>query len=240
MYRAAIGFSPMNDAALYRLMSWLSPAFPVGGYTHSAGLEWAIAEKLVTGRGPLVEWLEDVLAAGSGRNDAVFFVHAYRASAKRDDARLMEIVDIAGALQPSRERHFEATAQGAAFRDIALATAPCAALGRIAELPDDILCYPIAVALLAEGHGVEIPAALTAYLHALVSNLVSAAQRLIPLGQTDAQKAIAALQPAVGRLVAWANALPDSDPIDALGSSTLIADFASLAHETQYTRLFRT
>ena len=73
-----------------------------------------------------------------------------------------------------------------------------------------------------------------------MSNLASAAQRLIPLGQTDSQIAIAALEPAVAELVAWATSLPDGDPFDALGSATLMADFASLAHETQYTRLFRT
>jgi urease accessory protein len=230
----------MSDSTLYRLMSWLSPSFPVGAYTHSCGLEWATAEGLVTGLAELIGWVGDILAIGSGRSDAVLFVHAYRASVERDQARLLEIAELAAALHPSCERHYEAIAQGAAFRRIALATASCAALNMVAEIPDDGLCYPIAVALLAQGHGVGLSPALTAYLHALVSNLVSAAQRLIPLGQTDGQKAIAALEPTVNRLVDSAIARSDEDPFEALGTATLMVDFASLAHETQYTRLFRT
>ena len=230
----------MADDGLYRLLSWLSPAFPVGAYTHSGGLEWAVAEGLVTGRPALEEWIGDVLAAGSGRSDAVLFVHAYRASADHDDLRLMHVAEIAAALHPSRERRFESTAQGAAFRRIASATAPCAGLEILAGLHDDELCYPIIVAVLAQSHGIALMPSLTAYLHGLVSNLTSAAQRLIPLGQTDGQIAIASLEPAVAELVAWATSLPDGDPFDTLGSATLMADFATLAHETQYTRLFRT
>ena len=226
--------------ALYRLLSWLSPTFPVGSFAHSGGLEWAVAENLIPNRAGLVEWIDDVLAHGCARNEAVFFVHAYRASADRDCARLMEVAQLAAACHPSRERRLEAIAQGAAFRRIAAATATCAALDLIAGIPDDALCYAIAVAVLAEGHGIALDPALTAYLHAQVANLASAAQRLIPLGQTDGQKTIAALEPGVMRLVAWALALPDGDPFDPLGSATLMADFATLAHETQYTRLFRT
>jgi urease accessory protein len=230
----------MREGGLYRLLSWLSPAFPVGAYTHSGGLEWAVGENLVDGRGALEEWIGDVLALGSGRSDAVLFVHAFRASADHDNARLLDIAEIAAALHPSRERRFEASAQGAAFRRIALATASCAGLDALAVLSDDELCYPVIVAVLAQSHGIALSPSLTAYFHALVSNLASAAQRLIPLGQTDSQIAIAALEPAVAELVAWATSLPDGDPFEALGSATPMADFASLAHETQYTRLFRT
>jgi urease accessory protein len=102
------------------------------------------------------------------------------------------------------------------------------------------LCYPIIVTVLAQSHGIALTPSLTAYLHGLVSNLTSAAQRLIPLGQTDGQIAIASLEPAVAELVAWATSLGEGDPFDTLASATLMADFASLAHETQYTRLFRT
>jgi urease accessory protein len=230
----------MSDAALYRLMSWLSPTFPVGAYTHSGGLEWAIEEKLVIGCTTLVDWIDDVLSAGSGRSDAVLFVHAYRASENCDRQQLIYVAELAAALNPSRERRFETTAQAAAFRRIVLATAPCDALDLVSTIPDDALCYPVIVAVLVQGHGVALSTALTAYLHGLVSNLVSAAQRLMPFGQTDGQRAIAALEPAVRWLVDWSVALPEGDPFDALGSSTLMADFASLAHEIQYTRLFRT
>ena len=230
----------MKTAALYRLMTWLSPAYPVGAYTHSGGLEWAVHEGLVITRTALVEWIADVLVSGSGRSDALFFAHAYDAAASGDSSRLLEIAEFAAALHPSRERRLEATAQGAAFRRIASATADCPGLAHLAPLDDDMLSYPIVVATLAAGHEVPLASALTAYLHALVSNLVSAAQRLIPLGQTDGQLSIAALEPIVATTVAETIGGLNHDLIEALGSATLMADFASLAHETQYTRLFRT
>jgi urease accessory protein len=230
----------MNIAALYRLMTWLSPAFPVGGYTHSGGLEWAVDEKLVVTQTGLVGWIADVLVSGSGHSDALFFAHAYQAAVSGDPGRLLEIAEFAAALHPSRERRFEATAQGAAFRRIAAATADYPTLALLTPFADDMLCYPIVVATLVAGHGVPLASALTGYLHGLVSNLVSAAQRLIPLGQTDGQIAIAALEQIVAKVVGDTVAGVDHDLMEVLGSATLMADFASLAHETQYTRLFRT
>ncbi len=230
----------MSESGLYRLMSWLSPAFPVGAYTHSSGLEWAVGEGHVTGRAALIQWIEDVLACGTGYSDAVFFAHAHCAAADENAERLMEVAELAAALHPSRERRVEATAQGAAFRRIATATADCPRLALLLPLPDDMLCYPVVVATLAAGHGIALSSALTAFLHAQVSNLVSAAQRLVPLGQTDGQLAIVALEAAVSHLAGWTLARADGDLFEALGSGTLMADFASMAHETQYTRLFRT
>jgi len=194
----------------------------------------------VTTRAGLVDWIADVLLSGSGRSDALFFVHAYSAAASGNAGGLLEIAEFAAALHPSRERRFEATAQGAAFRRIASATADCPGLTQLTPLDDDMLCYPFVVATLAAGHEVPLASALTAYLHALVSNLVSAAQRLIPLGQTEGQRAIASLEPVVATIVAQTIAGLNDDLIEALGSATLMTDFASLAHETQYTRLFRT
>jgi len=230
----------MSERSLYRLMSWLSPAFPTGSFAHSGGLEWAIAEGFAGTRSDLEGWLEDFLTAGGGRNDAVLFVHAWHLAARREQESLNALVELAAALHPSRERWLEAVAQGAAFRRIALSTAPCDALAMLAAIPDEELCYPIVVAVLAAGHAITPATALTGYLHAVIGNLVSAAQRLIPLGQTDGQKVIAALEPEVHRLAQWALTLPGSDPFEQIGSATLMADFASLAHETQYTRLFRT
>jgi urease accessory protein len=230
----------MTRASLYRLMTWLSPAFPVGSFTHSSGLEWAVAEGLIRDRRELENWILELLAGGSARNDAVLFVRAWRFSEAGAHPSLIALAELATALLSSRERRLESTAQGAAFRRIAAKVAGCNAFDILTAIPDHDLCYPIAVAVLAEGHGIELGAALTAYLHALAGNLISAAQRLIPLGQTDGQIALAALEPEVHHLVDLAMALPDADPIVQLGSATLMADFATMAHETQYTRLFRT
>jgi len=230
----------MNPQALYRLMSWLSPAFPVGAYSHSSGLEWAVEQNLVNSRETLAEWIRQVVTAGAIRSDAVLLAYCYRATADRNQTRLIEIAELAAALHPGRERRLESVSQGAAFRRVALAAAPCAELRMLDTTGDDALCYPVAVGVVAAGHGIALPFALTAYLHAAASNLVSAGQRLIPLGQTDAQIAIGELEPAICTIAEWASGLSDADPLEVIHSSTLMADLASLAHETQYTRLFRT
>src|ERR1051326_2836502 len=146
----------MNEGALYRLLSWLSPAFPIGAYCHSSGLEWAVNDGLVATRPTLIAWAEDMLAHGSGRTDAVQFTHAYRAAAEGDSTRLANLAELAAALHPSHERRLESTAQGAAFRRIAFAAAPCASLGLIAKVDDDMMAYPIVVAVLAAGHEIAL------------------------------------------------------------------------------------
>ena len=230
----------MTDAALYRLMAWLSPSYPVGAFSHSGGLEWAVETAMVTDRAGLIDWLRDVLEHGAGWNDAVLFVHAWRAARDNDATRLRSIALLAAAASPGRERRLETTAQGAAFRRISRDAWAAESLALLDGIEDNDLAYPVVVATLAAGHGVALPASLTAYLHAVTANIVSAAQRLVPLGQTDGQRAIAALADDVARIAARAQARDDSDPFLAMGGCTLAADLAAIRHETQYTRLFRT
>lgn len=230
----------MTDGALYRLMAWLSPAYPVGAFSHSNGLEWAVETQMVRDRATLIDWLQDVLHYGAGWNDAVLFVHAYRAAVESDVQRLRNVALLAAAANPGRERRLETTAQGAAFRRISRDAWNAQSLALLDGIEDSDLAYPVIVATLAAGHGVALLPALSAYLHAVAANVVSAAQRLVPLGQTDGQRAIAALMADVEAVAARAVALDDGDPFLALGGCTLMADLASIEHETQYTRLFRT
>ena len=230
----------MSEGALYRLMAWLSPSYPVGAFSHSNALEWAVEAGMVRDRPTLVEWLQDVLHRGGGWNDAVLFVHAHRAASDSDGLRLRAVAQLAAAASPARERRLETTAQGAAFRRISRDAWNAQSLALLDGVEDGDLAYPVAVAALAAGHGVALLPALTAYLHAVAANIVSAAQRLVPLGQTDGQRAIATLMADVEAVAALAAALDDSDPFLALGGCTLMADLAAMKHETQYTRLFRT
>ncbi|PWR17583.1 urease accessory protein UreF [Zavarzinia aquatilis] len=223
-----------TEAALYRLMAWLSPSYPVGAFSHSHGLEWAVEQGWVRDRAALVDWLGLLLGQGSGWNDAVLFTHAHRAGG--DEAKLNAIAELAAANAPAKERQVETLAQGTAFRLISEAAWGHEVLER---LPASV-AYPVVVGALAAAEGIGLAPALTAYLHAFAANLVSAAQRLVPLGQTDGQKAIAALMPAVQDAVARALALdPAADPFDALGGCALVSDICAMRHETQYTRLFR-
>jgi urease accessory protein len=228
--------------ALFDIMSWMSPAWPIGGFAHSGGLEWAVEQGLVIDRVSTARWIADMLASGAIRNDATLFVYAWRAGHAADAQRVADIAELAAAAQTGHERRLEATAQGAAFRRIALSTAGESAFPTLLEeVSDDDLTYAVAAAVLFASHGIPLESALTAWLHGTVSNLVSAAQRLVPLGQTDGQRVLRDVRDAVFALVATMVALSDdADPFDALGGCTLVADLGAMAHETQYTRLFRT
>jgi urease accessory protein len=214
-------------------MAWLSPAYPVGAFSYSSGIEWAVESGDVTNAETLKDWLATMLTDGGGFCDAVLFVHAHRAV--DDDNALRGIAELAAALAPSKERHLETTAQGNAFTEATRAAWPCAALDRLKAAWDGPVAYPVAVAVAAAGNGIAIQSALAAFLQALVANWVSAGVRLVPLGQTDGQRVIAALEPVVAATAR--RALETS--LDDLGASTFRADLASLRHETQYTRLFR-
>ncbi|APL94698.1 urease accessory protein UreF [Sphingobium indicum] len=231
----------MDEGALFDLMSWMSPAWPIGAFAHSGGLEWAVEAGFVTDRASTADWIGDLIARGSAHNDMVLFVHAWRAARAGDRDGLLEIADLGAASQTSHERRLEATAQGGAFRRIALDATGASAFDRLIEgiEPDDLV-YPVAAAALFACHGIALRPAATAYLHGLAANLVSAAQRLVPLGQTDGQRVMLALRPAIIAAAAQAADLPDGDPFLAMGSACLMADLGSMAHETQYTRLFRT
>ncbi|HEY2134273.1 MAG TPA: urease accessory protein UreF [Xanthobacteraceae bacterium] len=217
------------------MIAWLSPAFPVGAFSYSGGLEWAVEAGDIKDAASLRGWLAVVIAQGGIFCDAVIFVHAHRAAAGGDEVVLRDTAEFAAALSPSKERHLETTAQGRAFVETARAAWPCAALDRLAAAWDGPVAYPVAVAVTAAGHAVPLAPALHAYLHAATANLISAGVRLIPLGQTDGQRVLVGLEPVIAAAAdgALATALDD------IGSAAFRADLASLRHETQYTRLFR-
>ncbi len=224
-----------SSPALYRLMAWLSPAYPVGAFSYSSGLEWAVEAGNVTDVDSLRSWLAVVIAEGGVFCDAVFLVHAHAAALAGDLAALRSIAELAAAFAPSKERHLETTAQGNAFVMATRAAWPCTALEMLFAAWDGPVAYPVAVGVAAAGHGVAIEQALLAYLHAVAANLISAGVRLIPLGQTDGQRLLAAMEKIV--FAAMQRAL--ATPLDDVGGAAFRADLASMRHETQYTRLFR-
>lgn len=233
--RAAEGMSEHEAAALYRLMTWLSPAFPVGAFSYSSGIEWAVEVGDIGDAASLTDWLVAMLTEGSGFCDGVFLAHAHRAASLRDAGGLRDVAQLAAAFVPSRERQLETSAQGRAFVDIARAAWSCDGLDAMLANCEGAIVYPVAVGVVSAAHAIPLPATLHAFLHALASNWISAGARLIPLGQTDSQRVLALLEPVVAATAM--RALEAS--LDDLGSATFRADLASLRHETQYTRLFR-
>jgi urease accessory protein len=227
--------SGCDPAALYRLLSWLSPAYPVGAFSYSGGIEWAVEASDIRDAGTLTDWLNAIIAHGSGFCDAVFLVHAHAAARTRDDAALCAVAELAAAFTPSKERNLETTAQGRAFLDTTHAAWPCTALDWLLSVWKGPIAYPVAVGVAAAGHCIAVDPSLHAYLHAVAANLISAGVRLIPLGQTDGQRVLAALAPVIAAAAERALATP----LDTVGAAAFRADIASMRHETQYTRLFR-
>ena len=225
----------VDASALYRLMAWLSPSYPIGAYSYSSGIEWAVEAGDITDAAALEHWLAVVIGDGGGFCDAVFFVHAHRAAAASDDAALRGVADLAAMFSPSKERHLETTAQGRAFLDTTRAAWPAPALDRLLAVWDGAVALPIAVGVASAGHGIALVPALHAYLHAMTANLISTGLRLVPLGQTDGQRILAALEPVATATAARALVTP----LDNVGGAAFRADLASMRHETQYTRLFR-
>jgi urease accessory protein len=217
------------------LLLWLSPAFPVGSYAYSHGLEWAVEAGDIAGAATLCEWLDDLLNCGAPRVDAVLFACAWRAVRAADWRMLGELNELAIALCGSSERRLETSAQGGAFLLAIRAAWPCGALNHWPVNSDEPVAYPIAVAFAAAGHGLSIEASLPAFLITLFANLVSAAIRLGAIGQTDGQRILARLTPLAR---AKALALVDAT-LDDLGSCAIRSDIAAMKHEAQYSRLFR-
>lgn len=211
--------------ALLRLVAWLSPGFPTGAFAYSHGLEWAVEAGDIRDAGSLQSWLSDVLSHGSGRNDAILLRHAHRAA--HDPTALRSVADLASAVAPSRERQAETLDQGAAFLRAARAW-PC-------PVTPEQTAYPVAVGALAGWHGIDEGMTAGLYMQAFATNLISAAVRLVPLGQTAGLQVLAALEPVI---LHTAEATADAT-LDDLGGCTFRSDLAAMRHETQYTRLFR-
>jgi urease accessory protein len=229
------GMREGEAAALYRLMTWLSPSFPVGAFSYSSGIEWAVEARDIGDAASLRDWLATMLADGAGFCDGVFLAHAHRAATSCDDAALAGIAELAAAFAPSRERQFETSAQGRAFVEIARAAWNCEGLDRMISGCGGAIVYPVAVGLVSAAHAIPLAPTMHGFLHALTSNWISAGARLIPLGQTDSQRVLALLEQVV---VSTARRALDAS-LEDLGSATFRADLACMRHETQYTRLFR-
>jgi urease accessory protein len=217
------------------LLVWLSPSFPVGAFAYSHGLEWAQEAGDITDAASLGEWLRDLLAFGAARNDAVLFVEAYRSAQSGDGPRLSAAADLGLALATSSERRLETVTQGDAFLVAIAKSWPCEAVAQFRAGWSESTPYPVALAIAAAGHRIPLSEALSAFVLGFVANLVSAAVRLGIVGQTDGQRVIAGLMPAIGDLAAFA----ETSTLDDLGGAAFRSDLAALRHETQYTRLFR-
>ncbi|MFZ1414105.1 MAG: urease accessory UreF family protein [Defluviicoccus sp.] len=226
------GMAEAAPCALLRLLSWLSPSFPVGAFAYSHGIETAVDAGLIRGAADLERWIDAIITHGAGFADAVFVSHAWRAAANGDSGGLRRVQSYAAAFRGSAEAALESGAQGRAF---------LAALG--AGWPELAVqweegaepAYACVVGAAAGVGGIPLPDTALAFLHAFAANLVSAGVRLIPLGQRDGVRILAALAPVIARAAAAALAID----LDDLGTATVRVDWTMARHETQHVRLFR-
>jgi urease accessory protein len=228
----------ITDSALCRLMTWLSPNFPVGAFAYSHGLEFAVEAGDIHNAETLINWVEGILIFGAGRVDGALFRAAFEAAEDQDDERLGEVVERASALRGTSEMALETNAQGAAFLKTLPRIWPHPRLirwSRRLEQTGLVAAYPVAVGVACALAEIPLRPALVAYLNAFAGNLVSAVVRLVPLGQTDGQLALASLE----KTVAEAASATLRRPLDDFSSAALSVDWMSVQHETQYTRLFR-
>ena len=228
--------SDVKRDPLYRLLAWLSPAYPIGAFSYSHGVETAIEEGFIKDRVSLIAWLRSVVAEGTGRVDGALFAAAWRAASERDWPTFDAIAERAAAWRGTSEMALESRQQGGSFLSITRTAWPHADLDAADRRLNGEIALPVAVALAAAAHAIPLEAALGGYLHAFAANLISAAVRAVPLGQSDGQRALAALENTVNETVAAALAV---ESLDEVGTATPLLDWCSLRHETQYTRLFR-
>jgi len=225
-----------DEATIYRLMTWLSPAYPIGAFSYSHGLEFAVEERLVADRESLFDWVAAAVESGAGRIDGAIFAAAWRAAARGEAEALQEIAALAAAWRGSAETALESEAQGAAFLATTRAAWPHPLLDRLAaERAGEAVPLAVAAGAACGSHGVSLEVALVAYLQSFAANLVSAGVRLVPLGQSDGQRTIAALEPVIARAARAAA----TAALDDIGSAAPMIDWCSMRHELQYTRLFR-
>ena len=210
-----------TDSKLITVMQWLSPAFPIGGFAYSHGLEWAIDKGYVSNREELKKWISDLLEYGSLKNDAILIKLVLKGSDPK------EINELALALCSASERLSETQLQGGAF---------CKIMREVWSLEIDELTLPIALALAAKNESIDQNLVVPAYLHSFCSNLISVAMRLIPIGQTDGQKTLRQLSPLISDSV---RAVAKSDKDD-LGSACFLSDVSAMQHEYLQPRVFKT
>ena len=211
----------MEATQLMLLLNWMSPAFPIGTYAYSHGLEWAIEHGDVRSASDVEQWIGDVITTGSGWNDAVVFALAWTSDIK-------ELNQLALALCSSRERHVETTQLGSAFR---------VAAGHFTPLDawDGDLAYPVSAAVACAAMNIPCNPALLAFLQGFSNVLISVAVRLVPLGQTAGLEVMRNLMALISRTASRAC----SATLEDLGSNTIISDISAMKHETQASRIFR-
>ncbi|MET0052383.1 MAG: urease accessory protein UreF [Candidatus Thiodiazotropha sp.] len=215
-----------------RLMHLVSPSLPVGAFTYSQGLEWAVECGWVRDRESLRDWIADLLTTGISRLDVPVLARLYQASQADDHAALALWSDTLLAYRETRELRDEERNRGRALANL------LPHLGvPVSEALMPVLrgCQLAGFAHAAAHWSIPLQQAARGYVWGWLENMVLAGVKIIPLGQTAGQATLAELIETIPAAVETGLALDD----DAIGGSCLAQALASSRHETQYTRIYR-
>ena len=199
------------------VMAWLSPACPIGAFAYSQGLEAAVEDGLVTDIISLKVWLNASLSHGSIKNDSVFLAAAFNSKSLSE---LQNLTDLYFAFCISSSRYQESKNMGRAF-------------SKLVTLKNEY-AFPISLGKVAKDHGIELDNLIPLFMHSALQNQISAAQRLISLGQNDAFKLLTSLFALIGEIAQEVR----TGELDNLTSTSFIAEIEAMRHETLNTRIF--
>ena len=220
------------NLALVRLLHLASPTLPVGAYTYSQGLEWAVECGDVKNEAGALVWIQDCLSHGVAGFEAVYLAHMLRAWKADDQARLAELDGEFLASRETAELRAETLQMGHSLARLMrdLPDFPNEALARL-----DTPSFPLAWSCVAARWDIPVEDAVAGYLWAWTENQVMAALKAVPLGQTSGQRMLLALGGRIPELARRATTTAIDDTRNFLPAFAI----ASSLHETQYTRIFR-
>lgn len=225
----------MNNSALLTLLQLTSPALPVGAYSYSEGLESLIEGGWITTAGQLDRWLRESLATGSIAVEAAILRRAHRAWMAQDLNQLAYWNNWLSANRETMELQHQNWQMGRSLLKLLQDLYDRADWAEIQTAVGAECNLAIAFAIAAGLGSIDENTAVLGYLHSWASNLVSAGVKLIPLGQTAGQRLVLNLSESIVATCDRSATIPD----DRLFSCSWGLSLASMAHETQYSRLFR-
>ena len=232
--------SPNTIHQIQLLTAMFSPAFPIGSFTYSHGMEAAINTGDIHDFESSRDWIETCLVGGSGRNDSILMANSHKAlptdfknvelEKVETNTKVKKINELAFALSAGAERAQESRELGANFTRI---------IKEVYNVDMELflpVTYPVSLGIATQRLGCELSLSLTFFLQSFVTNLISVAVRTVPLGQSDGQIMLAQLMPAITAVAQDAT----TAPLDEIGGYALLADHAAILHETLEPRIYRT
>jgi urease accessory protein len=220
-----------HQLALTRLLQMISPSLPIGGYTYSQGIEWAVESGWISDARNLSEWLGGLMRTNLHYLELPLLKRMLEAWAQSDSARLEQLNDTLLASRETRELRLEETNRARAFCDLLQSLEPEALQFQPILRRSQLACFSFA----CHRWGIDYELGAQGLLMSWLENLVLSAVKIIPLGQTAGQQVIFDLGGKIPAIVASAGTVDDEE----IGASSMAAAIASANHETQYTRLFR-